>query len=395
MREMASSMDQAVTAVAASRGTIQLSDNSAQIDFETGGFGHGARQVERAVIEQMERNPLATRHFLSLPLARFAARLADSCPGDLEVSYFCNSGSEAIEGALKLARGFQRNRTRFVAVRGGYHGSSLGALSACGIESIRSKFACLPLNVDFSAAPDQLRDAIDSTTAAVIVEPWPGGPGSQATEGWLKQLAHRCAATGTLLIADETRSGVGRTGAMFAVEHEKVVPDILVLGGALGGGVLPVAAYVSSQRVNGQVYGRADPTLHASATGGNPAACAAGMATLAMIQEDGLLQRVVNTGSVLLAGVRRLADMYPEKVAHAVGFGLFAKLLFHTEETAKEIADGAFDRGFAVRRASDGKSWNTIELCPPILVNNGEIRAALRILEEVIETTHTTGARAA
>jgi putrescine aminotransferase len=389
VRETTSTTDRAVTAVAASRGTIQLSDHSAQIDFETGGFGHGARQVERAVMEQMQRNPLATRHFLSLPLARFAARLADSCPGDLEVSYFCNSGSEAVEGALKLARGFQRNRTRFVAVRGSYHGSSLGALSACGIESIRSRFACLPLSVEFSAAPDQLEGFIDSSTAAVIVEPWPGGSGSRATDGWLKRLADRCAANGTLLIADETRSGVGRTGTMFAAEHERVVPDILVIGGALGGGVLPVAAYVSSRDVNDHVYGQRDPTLHASATGGNPAACVAGLATLQMIEDKHLLKRATATGGLLFEGVRRLADRYPKVISAIHGAGLFAELLFHTEKSTQEVTEAAFEHGLAVRRASDGSHWNVIELYPPILVDDSEIHAALRILEESIATAST------
>jgi putrescine aminotransferase len=367
------------------RATIRLADDSSLLDFETGGFGHGARQVESAVVAQMSVNPLATRHFLSLPLANFASHLADACPGDLEVSYFCNSGAEAVEGALKLARGFHGDRRRFVALEGAYHGSTLGALSVCGVEEMRTVFTRLPLDAAFASDANRVEDLVNGETAAVIVEPWPGNarfPGF--SEGWLRELSRRCAATGALLIADETRSGIGRTGVMFAIEHEEVVPDILVFGGALGGGVLPVAGYVAGHRVNDRVYGRRDPTLHASATGGNPAACAAGVATLRMIEEEGLLNQTITKGDLLLTGLRTIANRHPETIAGAHGVGLFARVDFHREGAAAVVVETAFERGLAIRCASAGARSVGIELSPPMLASEAEIQRGLRIFGDAV-----------
>lgn len=378
-------------AVAGDRATISLADESNMLDFESGGFGHGARRVMTAVARQMSVNPLATRHFLSLPLARFAGRLADLCPGDLDVAYLCNSAAEAVEGALKLARGFHRERLEFVALEGSRHGTTLGALSVCGVEGMRSPFSRLPLRAVFADGPDGIEELVDRRTAAVVVEPWPGGDGrSVAKAGWLRRLAARCSATGTQLIADETRSGVGRTGAMFAIEHEGVVPDVLVLGGALGGGVLPVAGYVATRSLNDRVYGRRDPTLHASATGGNPAACAAGMATLDMIADEDLLAAVRAKGALLGEGVTVLRERHRETIDATHGVGLFFRIDFHSAGVAEAVAAEALDRGLASRLAGGGSS--SIELCPPLLVGRDEIERGLEILGAALLAVAPSGA---
>lgn len=374
--------------VAGDGATLRFGDDSRVLDFETGGFGHGAARVERAVRAQMRVNPLATRHFLSSPLAALTTRLAGACPGGLEVSYLCNSRAEAVEGALKLARGFHRGRSRFVAVAGGYHGSTLGALSVCGVKALREPFSGFALEVDLAPASDGAEDLVGLDTAAAIIEPWPGGiGGASPPAGWLRRLARRCAETGTLLIADETRSGIGRTGTMFAVEHEDVVPDILVLGDALGGGVLPVAGYVAARSVNDRVYGRRDPTLHASATGGNPAACMAALATIEAIERDGLLNHVAATGDLLLSGLRRLALEWPDAIDGVYGLGLFARIGFRRAREAITVAETALREGLAVGHGGGFGQPAEIELCPPILVNRDEIRAGLGIFRDAIATS--------
>ena len=367
-------------AVSGQGATIQLSDASRLIDFASGGFGHGAAPVVTAVAQQMAVNPLATRHFLSLPLAHFTARLADVCPGDLEVSYLCSSRSEAVEGALKLARGLHPGRSRVVALSGAYHGSTLGALSVCGREDMRGPLPRRLFAAAFAADPGSAVDLVDRETAAVIVEPWPGGDGFPVADaGWLQALSARCSESGTLLIADETRSGIGTTGLMFGVEHESVVPDLLVVGGALGGGVMPLTGYVTRRELNDRVYGRRDPTLHASTTGGNPAACAAGMATLQMIEQENLLTRAGESGDRLRSALHELRHRFPDAIAGVRGIGLFAQVEIAGDAAA--VAAAALDRGLSCEIDA---SLPGIVLRPPLLVTEAEIDRGLAALGDAI-----------
>lgn len=379
---------QVPTVVSGQGATLQLSDSSRLLDFASGGFGHGATAVAVAVARQMAINPLATRHFLSLPLARFTARLAAVCPGDLEVSYLCSSRSEAVEGALKLARGLHPDRGKMVALGGAYHGSTLGALSVCGREDLRGPLPRLLFDAAFAAEPGELGDLVDRETAAVIVEPWPGGRGLPVPDaGWLRALSARCSESGALLIADETRSGIGVTGTMFAVEHEGVVPDLLVVGGALGGGVMPLAGYVTRRELNDRVYGRRDPTLHASTTGGNPAACAAGMATLRTIEQDGLLARASEGGRRLLTSLGELRRRHPEAIGEVRGIGLFAEVQLDADADA--VAATAFDRGLSCEAEP---SLPGIVLRPPLLVGDEEIDGGVEALGEAIALAVPSGA---
>jgi putrescine aminotransferase len=375
-------------AVSGQGATIQLSDASRVLDFASGGFGHGATPVVTAVAGQMSVNPLATRHFLSLPLAHFTARLAEVCPGDLEVCYLCSSRSEAVEGALKLARGLHPGRSKVVALQGAYHGSTLGALSVCGRESIRGPLPHLLFDCVLAPEPEKIADLIDRETAAVIVEPWPGGSGFPVADaGWLQALSARCSESGSLLIADETRTGTGTTGLMFGVEHEGVVPDLLVVGGALGGGVMPLAGYITRRELNDRVYGRRDPTLHASTTGGNPAACAAGIATLQMIERDGLLARARDSSRHLLSGLHELRHRYPDAIAEVRGVGLFAQVQVRVDAAA--VAGAALDRDLNCEIDS---TLPGIVLRPPILVSEEEIDRGLAALDDAIAVIVASGA---
>ncbi|HSS33848.1 MAG TPA: aminotransferase class III-fold pyridoxal phosphate-dependent enzyme [Solirubrobacterales bacterium] len=376
-------------AVSAQGATIRLSDASSLLDFASGGFGHGAAPVAAAVARQMAVNPLATRHFLSLPLGQLTARLAARCPGDLEVSYLCSSQSEAVDGALKLVRGLCPDRHKIVVVRGSNHGSTLGALSVCGRESMRAPLPPLLFEPIIAADANATIGLVDRDTAAVIVEAWPGGHGLPGRDpGWLRALSGRCSESGSLLIADETRSGVGISGAMFGIEHESVVPDLLVLGGGLGGGVLPLAGYVTRRDLNDRVYGRRDPTLHASTTGGNPAACVAGIATLEMVEREGLLERAATRGSQLLSALRELADRQPDSIKEVIGVGLFAQVRLAGPD-AGGVAAAARSLGLACEVEAELPG---VLLRPPLLVTEEEIERGVEILGDAIGLAVPSGA---
>jgi putrescine aminotransferase len=379
---------------AASGATIELGEEAALLDFESGGFGHGSREIVESVLAQIRRNPLSTRHFLSLPLARLSRRLASICPsgGDLQVSYLCNSGSEAVEGALKLACGFRRERRRFIALEGAYHGSTLGALSVCGLRDMRRPFLRLPLEASLVSDVSALPERIDEETAAVIVEPWPGGRGRPVPQaGWMRRVAERCRETGTLLVADETRTGLGRSGTMFAVDQEEVVPDVLVVGGSLGGGVLPVAGYVASRRVNDRVYARRDPTLHASATGGNPAACAAGLATIDLLERADLLSSVRERSALLEKGLTEIAARHASIVADIRGVGLSFWIDLRGPPLARKLACRAWEGGLALGSPTSSDDVS-LRVFPPLLVAAEEISRGLEILEATLDKSEAAAA---
>lgn len=222
------------------------------------------------------------------PQVKYAEYLCGFLPSTLNCCYFVNSGSEAVEGALKLAKRFT-GRTKIVSFRNSYHGSTHGALSVQG--SDRFKNAFLPLlpctfQATFNDA-DSLR-IIDEKTACVIIEPVQGEAGIVLPEeGFLKKVRERCTATNSLLIFDEIQTGFGRTGYMFAIDRFNVVPDILLLAKALGGG-MPLGAFISSREIMSSLM--SDPPLgHITTFGGHPVCCAAGLASMKVITEEKLV----------------------------------------------------------------------------------------------------------
>ena len=279
---------------------ITDSDGKEYIDC-LGGYGvfslgHRHPVVLAAVKEQLERMPLSSKVFFSKPLADAAANLARVTPGNLQYSFFGNSGAEAVEGALKLAR-IATGRKKVIAANNSFHGKSMGALSATGRDLFRDPF--LPLLEQFfhvsfgdSAA---LAAVLDETTAAVILEPVQGEGGIIVPpDDYLPAVRKLCDSYGTLLICDEVQTGLGRTGAMFAVDHYHVVPDIMTVAKALGGGIMPVGAFIATEKV-WQPYIES-PFLHTSTFGGNPLAAAAAVAAIRVIEQEGLAEQSAEKG---------------------------------------------------------------------------------------------------
>ena len=350
--------------------------------FGTLALGHRPPAVIAAVQEQLGRMPLSSRVLFDQAVADLAAELASVLPGDLSKSFFCNSGAEAVEGALKLAR-LHTGRSGLVAAEGGFHGKTLGALSVSGREVYRKPFA--PLLPDVSHVPfadaGALAAAVSHETAAVILEPIQGEGGVIIPpDGYLPAARDICDRAGALLILDEVQTGFGRTGTMFACEQAGVVPDIIALAKALGGGVMPLGAFASTPAI--WVALERNPLLHSSTLGGNPLACAAGLAGLRAINQMDLPARAARLGEQALSRLRDLRAAHPEIIADVRGRGL----LMGVEFTDPDIA-GLVIAGLAQRRVIAAYTLNNprvIRIEPALTIPEDDLYRGIAALAESV-----------
>jgi acetylornithine/N-succinyldiaminopimelate aminotransferase len=308
-------------------------------------IGHCHPALVEAIREQAGRLMQTTNVFYTLPQTELIDRLADLAPGDITRSFITNSGTEAIEGAIKLAHR-ATGRAKFVSTHAAFHGRTLGALHVIGTEKHRAPYAPLlheSVRVPFDDL-DAAARALDAQTAAFIVEPVQGEGGVNVPrEGYLRELAELCHAVGALLICDEVQTGIGRTGRMFACEHEGVVPDVMALGKGLGGG-FPVAAFLCTESVARTVaLGE-----HGTTFGGNPLACAAANATLRVVEEEKLVARAAELGARLHARLRAFAAERSDRVATARGKGLLQALVLRDADRAAALPLRAIERGVLV-----------------------------------------------
>ncbi|PTL76224.1 aspartate aminotransferase family protein [Vitiosangium sp. GDMCC 1.1324] len=362
--------------------TLHCAGDRLLLDFASGGFGYGHPRVREAVAAQIEKAPLSSRILISRPLAMLVQRLAEMAPGELQVSYVCNSGEEALDSSLKLTKGYAPHRRNLVVVEGCDFGTLSHGLYLAGIgESYLRHLPFVPVRVPFGDLQAMLH-AVDDSTAAVLLEPVSLARGVQLTPAeYLRALRQRCDETGTLMIINEIQTALGRTGREFAVEHSGVVPDVLVLGGALGGGIIPVGAYVTRVPINSAVYDRRNPTLHGSTTGANPASCAAALAVLETLVEERLAERHAQHGRTLTLALEGLRARHPERIRQVQVLGSLAALEFESTERAEAVRRSALERGLLLRHAADG--W--LHMRPPLLVSATELGGALDILTASLE----------
>lgn len=275
---------------------IYTKDGRSIIDLIAGiavsSLGHGHPEVLDAIHRQTDRHlhVMVFGEFVQKAQVELASLLSDQLPDLLQVCYFTNSGSEAVEGALKLAKK-ATGRRKLISFEGSYHGDTHGALSVTGREVYRKPFEPLLPGVTILPFDTTVAlDAIDDSVAAVIVEPIQGEGGIRvASKEWMQALRNRTEATGAKLIFDEIQTGMGRTGTLFAFEHYAVVPDILCLAKALGGG-MPLGAFISNDSTMSVL--RHDPPLsHVTTFGGHPVSCAAGAAALHVVLRERLFER--------------------------------------------------------------------------------------------------------
>lgn len=343
--------------------------------------GHRHPKVIEAVKAQLDQVCLHSQDLLNPWAAHLARQLAAIAPGDLKYSFFCNSGTEAVEGAIKLAR-LYTGKTEIISTRSAYHGVSMGALSATGRDVFRKPFE--PLLNGFTHVPfgdaQAIADAIGKDTAAVILEPIQGEGGINVPPpGYLREVRRITRKKGVLLILDEVQTGLARTGRMFACEHEGVVPDILCLAKALSGGVIPIGCFMSNSKIWKVL--EPNPTIHNSTFGGNPLACTAASACLEVIMEEHLPARATVMGNYFMRKLHDLAEEYPKYIADVRGRGLLIGLEFTSKELREAAQIELFHRGVLV--AATMNANRTIRIEPPLIITESQIRFMIDALESI------------
>lgn len=360
-----------------------------------GGFGiynvgHRNPKVIKAVTDQLKRQALHSQDLLDPLRAMLAKILADITPGDLKYAFFTNSGTESVEAALKLAKMYSE-RTTFISTTRAFHGKSLGSLSGTAKGIFRKPF--LPLIPGFRHVPfgdiDMMRKTFETCAlvgedvAAVILEPIQGEGGIiLPPDGYLKQVRELCDQYGALLIFDEVQTGMGRTGKMFAAELYDVVPDILCLAKAFGGGVMPAGAIVAKEKVFKSWF--ENPFLHTTTFGGNPLACAAAIATIDILLEEKLPERAAEVGEYFLQGLKNAAKEHEDKVLEIRGIGLMIGIEFHKEEIGYEVSKAMFDRGILVTGTLVNSK--TIRIEPALTISYEEVNQVIKTFKEVLST---------
>jgi putrescine aminotransferase len=324
-----------------------------------GGFGIFSAGVNhpkvlKAVTDQMQRMALNSQELLEPWRAALARVLAEVTPGDLQNSFFINNGTDAIEGAIKLTRLYTRRNT-FISTIGGFHGKSMGALSLMGKASFREPFQSGLQDVRFvpygdaQALEDEFRrcEAVGVQIAGVVLEPVQGEAGGVVPPAdFFPRARDLCTRYGALLIADEIQTGMGRTGKLWGVDHWNVVPDIMCIGKSIGGGVMPLSAFISTPGIWEVMV--PNPIIHSTTFGGNPLACAAGLAAIQVTLEEDLPGQAAMKGEFLLRELGCLRDRYPQVLKSAQGKGLLIGMEFPVQEIGWQVASGLFKRGVLV-----------------------------------------------
>ncbi|MFY9711214.1 MAG: aspartate aminotransferase family protein, partial [Candidatus Cybelea sp.] len=376
--------------VRAQGATIWDQSGKAYLDF-AGGYGvftlgHSHPRVLAAVRAQLELMSLSGKTMFNVMLGRASRRLAELAPGDLEISFWCNSGTEAIEGAMKLARA-ATGRAKIVGTLDAYHGKTLGALSVSGREAFQRPFR--PLLADSLCIPYGRSDVLDealSDAAAFLVEPVQGEGGVNVPPaGYLRAVREACDRTGALFIADEVQTGLGRCGYRFACNRDDVVPDVMTLAKGLSGGVVPVGAFIARPGVWTRAFGK-EPLLHTSTFGGSELACAAALAAMDVLEEDGLAQRARTLGERLLAGAREIGAEYPAVVREVRGLGLLVGVELSHEGYGGWIIPEMLKAG--VTAAWTLNQQRVIRMEPPLIVTESEIDRAIDALRGGVATAH-------
>lgn len=365
---------------------VYAKDGRAYLDFISGigvaNIGHTHPAVVSAICAQAAQylHVMVYGEYVQAPQVALADKLASLLPRSLSVVYFTNSGAEANEGALKLAKKFT-GRRKLISFHGSFHGDTHGACSVTGREIYRKPFEPLLPGVTFLPfnRVDTLRK-IDATVAAVITEPIQGEGGIRVPDaGFLPALRARCSEVGALLIFDEVQTGLGRTGRLFALEHWKVAPDILTLAKALGGG-MPLGAFISSARIM-KSLSHSPPLSHVTTFGGHPVSCAAGLSSLQFMLDHDLPARALRMGDRLQAGLKGLAQRTDAIVA-VRGRGMMICLEMADARRTARLVKRAREAGLIL-------GWTlhsdcVVRITPPLTLSEDEMEKGLRIIREVL-----------
>ncbi|MGM0744146.1 MAG: aspartate aminotransferase family protein [Bacteroidota bacterium] len=361
---------------------IHTKDGKSYLDLISGiavsSLGHRHPNVIAAIKKQLNKHlhVMVYGEYIQEPQSRFAQLLTDQLPGSLDRVYFVNSGTEANEGALKLAKKYT-GRHKFVAFKNSYHGDTHGSLSVTGRDVYRDPYKPLLPDVHFIDFNDPAGlSMIDEKTAAVIMEPIQGEGGViPADKEWLKQIRKRCDETGALLIFDEIQTGFYRTGSLFAFQYYDVIPDILSLAKAMGGG-MPMGAFVSSSEIF-EEFKHNPPLNHVTTFGGHPVSCAAAHANLETLLSDDFsakAERIEEIARELLKG---------EGILELRGRGGMLGLQLRDSDLTQKVVEECFKEGIILGWTLHSNSL--IRIAPPLIIEPDLLEEALQSIRSAVQ----------
>jgi len=335
--------------------------------------GHRHPKVVQAIKDQLDAylHIMVYGEFIETPQVQYAKLLTDHLPPSLNSVYFTNSGAEAVEGAMKLAKRFN-GRKEIIAFNDSYHGSTQGALSIIGSEDWRNAFRpLLPGILHFDYNSPEATAAVSENISCVIIEIIQGEAGIiSPSKDWIRELRRKCSQTGALFILDEIQTGFGRTGKLWAFEHFDIVPDVLLLGKALGGG-MPLGAFIADQALMSVLTN--NPVLgHITTFGGHPVCCAAGFAALTALLDEEMMNEVKRKEALFNS------LLVHKKIKSVRSFGLWLALEFDSFETNKKIIDHCIAHGVLT-------DWflfasNCLRISPPLTISEEQIKRACETL---------------
>jgi putrescine aminotransferase len=346
-------------------------------------------RIVKAALDQLARMALNSQELLEPWRAALARLLAALTPEDLSCCFFINNGTDAVEGAIKLARLYTKRNT-FLSTLGGFHGKSLGSLSLMGKASFREPFLGGLQDVRFAPYGDARAleaefakgEAVGTPIAAFVVEPVQGEAGAVVPpDDYLPRARELCTRYGALMIADEIQTGMGRTGKLWGVDHWNVEPDIMCLGKSIGGGVMPLSAFISTPAIWEVLV--PNPVLHSTTFGGNPIACATGIAAIHVTLEEDLPGQAALKGEFLLEQLASLQIKYPHVLSGVRGKGLLIGLEFPSDAIGYRCAGALFRRGVLV--AGTYSKARTIRIEPPLGIPMDLLREMLNRLEDSLK----------
>ena len=351
------------------------------LDFISGiavsSLGHNHPKVIQALHAQIDKHlhVMVYGEFIQKPQLQFAELLLDELPEKMEQIYLVNSGTEATEGALKLAKKFT-GRSKLVAFKNSYHGDTHGSLSVTGRDVYRDPYLPLLPNVHFSDFnSDTALALIDDKTAAVILEPIQGEGGIiPSDKEWLKSIREKCNETGSLLIFDEIQSGFGRTGKLFAFEHYNVVPDVLCMAKAMGGG-MPIGGFVSSTEIF-QSFKYDPPLNHVTTFGGHPVSCAAAYASLKEVLSGDYISRATEIEEIVKDRLQG------NGIKEVRGIGAMLGLELESRELTEHVVNHSFDKGILLGWTLHSNTL--IRLAPPLIITDEQLNEVIITIKKAI-----------
>lgn len=339
--------------------------------YGTMSVGYSHPHVVAAIQEQVATQAFSCRILFNPHTAKLARKLAEITPGDLQFSFFCNSGTEAAEAAIKIARK-ATGRTKLVSTTGSFHGKTMGALSVSGREKYKTPFAplvpdCIQIPFNDVAA---LEANVDENTAALLLEPIQGENGIlEARDEYLQAARRACDRVGAMLVFDEVQTGLGRVGQMWGSQRSGVAPDMMLLAKALSGGCVPIGAVVGTAKA-WEIFAE-NPLIHSSTFGGNPLACRAALAAIEVIENENLVEQSRVQGEKLKAELLQAQAEYSDLVKEVRGRGLMLGVEFSHDDIAGLVIAGMAARG--VLAAYTLNNATVIRFEPPLIISDEEI----------------------